>query len=189
MTEDIEPDDLSVEFWDKLAELDRKTLESATKKVPELLKTSELMLYSTHKQTRVAVSKHVNEKDAQNITRVLNLAAMYISARELDMEDHFEKEIPEEHRDHILSLIEILKKDDSFPTIYYRLSRIKGFVVPPLYVRRLKLGPRENLPSAQFFELVMRRMDSNGEINNITLEMDSYEIRALIEELRDLLDN
>jgi hypothetical protein len=189
MTENIESDDLSVEFWDKLAELDRKTLESATKKVPELLKTSELMLYSTHKQTRVAVSKNVNEKDTKNITRVLNLAAMYISARELDMEDRFESEIPEEHRDHILSLVEVLKEDDSFPTIYYRLSRIKGFVVPPLYARRLNLQSRLDQPSSEFFELVIRRMDSDGEISNITLEMDSYEIHALIEELRDLLDN
>jgi len=189
MTEDIESDGPSVELWNTLAKLDEKALLAAMKRVPELLAANKLLVYSTHDRTRLAVAKDVDEKDARNIRQALNLAAIFISAHEADMEEQFEKEIPAEHREHILSLVETLKTNDSFPVLYYRLSRIKGFVVPPLYARKLNHRLKDNEPGADFFEVILRHMDSNGEVSRITLEMDSYEIHALIEELTDLLNS
>jgi len=170
------------------AKIGEKEARSILKKLPVYFKVNDVLIQMTEEEVRILVAKHIGKDDASSIIAILGLALLYASACESEDMDEFQKDIPSENRDHINLLIDVLRTSEIFPILYYRFSRAEGYLQSPVSARSLTLETKQNGLSVPFFELMFRRAYQDGEVETIRLEMDTYEIEALISDLKALLE-
>lgn len=188
MSETEKTKTLLEEVYEGITELEIGVVKAQIERLPDLLKRNDVFIRITDENFQVKISKDIEEADGEAIMRILGLAGIYVTACEAEAENQFYEEIPARYKNRLLEMLEILKDSEVFPALYYRMTRSEGYLIPPIYARELILGKGKSDGAMSFFELMFRQVGLDGTTSTIKLELDRYEIEALISELQELLE-
>jgi len=180
-------DEFIEEVLKDATELNEKDAKSIIKKLPSLFMANDIIIEKTSKDVRIMVAAHVGEQESSKIYALLGLALLYTTACESNAMEIFQNAILKEKQVQIDLLLDILRGGEVFPNLYYRFSRTDGFLSAPVIARKLVLETNENKLSIPFYELKLQISESEDSVKSVKIELDSYEIQALVTDLKKLL--